>query len=67
MARTEFHRLRVAKVEALTDDAAALTFEVPAELRERFAFSAGQSLTVRRGDQRRSYTICAPIGQAPRI
>jgi ring-1,2-phenylacetyl-CoA epoxidase subunit PaaE len=67
MARSEFHALRVAAVDRLTDDAAAVTFEVPAQLRERFAFKPGQSLTIRWDDQRRSYSICAPAGQPPRI
>ena len=66
-----FHRLRVARVDPLTDDSAALTFEVPDELREHFAFSPGQSLTVRRAeagvDERRSYSICSPVGDPPRI
>jgi ring-1,2-phenylacetyl-CoA epoxidase subunit PaaE len=67
MGRTTFHRLRVSAVEPLTEDAAAVTFEVPDGLRDRFAFAAGQSLTIRRGEQRRSYSICAPVGQPPRI
>ena len=66
-----FHRLRVASVEALTDDSAAITFAVPDDLREEFAFAAGQSLTLRRvidgTEHRRSYSICAPAGAAPRI
>jgi ring-1,2-phenylacetyl-CoA epoxidase subunit PaaE len=66
-ARTEFYPLTVAAVDPLTDDAAAVTFDVPAALRERFAFAPGQSLTVRRGDERRSYSICAPAGQPLRI
>ncbi|HET6878203.1 MAG TPA: 1,2-phenylacetyl-CoA epoxidase subunit PaaE [Jatrophihabitans sp.] len=66
-ARTEFHKLTVRRVDQLTDDAAAVTFDVPPELAERFAFAAGQSLTLRRGDERRSYSICAPAGRAPRI
>lgn len=67
MASHEFHRLTVAAVDPLTDDSAAVTFTVPDELRETFAFSAGQWLTVRLGEQRRSYSICAPAGRAPRI
>ncbi|WP_460863238.1 1,2-phenylacetyl-CoA epoxidase subunit PaaE [Rhodococcus aerolatus] len=71
MARTAFHELRVAAVEPLTDDATAVTFEVPAELASTFAFHAGQSLTLRRTvdgqDHRRSYSICAPAGSAPRV
>ncbi len=67
MSRTDFYPLRVAAVDELTDDAAAVTFTVPPDLREVFAFAPGQSLTVRRGDERRSYSICAPAGRAPRI
>ena len=50
MPRTEFHQLTVARVDPLTDDSAAVTFDVPPGLAERFAFTPGQSLTVRRGD-----------------
>jgi len=63
----DFHRLTVHRVEPLTGDSAAITFAVPADLAEEFAFAAGQTLTVRRGDDRRSYSICAPAGSAPRI
>jgi ring-1,2-phenylacetyl-CoA epoxidase subunit PaaE len=66
-SRTEFHPLTVARVDPLTDDSAAVTFDVPPELAERFAFAPGQSLTVRRGRERRSYSICAVRGRAPRI
>ncbi|MEY2456109.1 MAG: ring,2-phenylacetyl-CoA epoxidase subunit PaaE, partial [Acidimicrobiaceae bacterium] len=67
MARTDFHLLRVAAVEALTDDSAAVSFDVPDDLREQFAFRPGQSITVRHGAERRSYSICAPVGHPPRI
>jgi ring-1,2-phenylacetyl-CoA epoxidase subunit PaaE len=67
----EFHPLRVAAVDRLCADAVAVTFAVPAELAGRFAFRPGQSLTVRRpadpADERRSYSICAPLGAPPRI
>jgi ring-1,2-phenylacetyl-CoA epoxidase subunit PaaE len=65
--RTDFHELVVQRVEPLTDDSAAITFAVPGELAGVFTFAAGQSLTVRRGEERRSYSICAPVGAAPRI
>ena len=67
MARTDFHRLTVTAVEPLTDDAAAVTFEVPARLRDTFVFRPGQSLTVRRGSEHHSYSICAAADRAPRI
>lgn len=66
-----FHTLEVADVEALCDDAAAVTFEIPADLSEEFVFGAGQSLTLRRTvdgvEHRRSYSICAPVGSSPRV
>ncbi|GAB2596415.1 phenylacetate-CoA oxygenase/reductase subunit PaaK [Streptomyces capparidis] len=69
--RPVFHPLRVAAVEPLCADAAAVTFEVPEELAEEYRFSPGQSLTLRREvdgrDERRSYSICSPAGGPPRI
>lgn len=69
--RPAFHRLRVAAVRRLCADAAAVSFEVPDELAEEFAFAPGQSLTLRREidgrDERRSYSICAPAGSMPRV
>jgi len=59
-----FHPLRVASVERLTDDAVAITFDVPPELREEFRFQAGQHVSIRSpvvGDEvRRNYSLCAP-------
>ncbi|WP_210440382.1 1,2-phenylacetyl-CoA epoxidase subunit PaaE [Nocardioides xinjiangensis] len=71
MAAPTFHELTVRAVEPLTDDSAAVTFDVPDDLRELFAFAPGESLTLRRVvdgvEHRRSYSICAPAGAAPRI
>ena len=61
--RPTFHRLPVAAIDRLTDDALAITFTVPGPLRDTYAFAAGQHLTVRRidpdtgDDIRRSYSI----------
>src|SRR5579862_4634602 len=66
-SRTQFYPLTVAGVDRMTDDSAAVTFDVPPGLEQTFAFAPGQSLTIRRGDQRRSYSICAARGRAPRI
>jgi ring-1,2-phenylacetyl-CoA epoxidase subunit PaaE len=66
MAELEFHELRLTEVAHLTDDAVAVTFDVPPELAERFDYLPGQHVTVRRiiegDDVRRSYSICAPAG-----
>ncbi len=70
-ARRQFRELTVAAVERLCEDAVAVTFDVPDELADEFRFQPGQSVTVRRlidgKDERRSYSICAPAGQPPRI
>ncbi|MCH0538704.1 2Fe-2S iron-sulfur cluster binding domain-containing protein [Streptomyces sp. MUM 203J] len=60
-----FHPLRVSEVEQLTDDSVAVTFAVPAELREAFRHTPGQHVTLRRkpadGEEiRRTYSICSP-------
>lgn len=69
--RATFHTLKVADIESLTDDAVAVTFDVPEDLRDLYDFKPGQSLALRRmidgRDHRRSYSICAPAGQRPRI
>jgi ring-1,2-phenylacetyl-CoA epoxidase subunit PaaE len=70
-ARGTFHTLTVASVEPLCDDAVAVTFDVPADLRAAYDFEAGQSLTLRRvldgEDHRRDYSICARVGERPRV
>lgn len=66
MSRLEFHELRVTEVSPLTEDAIAVTFDVPPELETTFDFIPGQHVTVRAllddVDVRRSYSICAPAG-----
>jgi ring-1,2-phenylacetyl-CoA epoxidase subunit PaaE len=56
------HRLTVSEVERLTDDAVAVTFDVPDELADEYRFAPGQHVNVALpgGDgTRRSYSICA--------
>ncbi|HZZ49746.1 MAG TPA: 1,2-phenylacetyl-CoA epoxidase subunit PaaE [Pseudonocardia sp.] len=69
--RAGFHPLTVANIERLCDDAVAVTFEVPEDLRETFAFRPGQYLTLRQdtpaGEQRRSYSICSAVGLPPKV
>lgn len=58
----DFHKLRVAEVKRETPDAVSVRLELPENLRERFAFKAGQHLTFRRtfnGEEvRRNYSVC---------
>jgi ring-1,2-phenylacetyl-CoA epoxidase subunit PaaE len=61
------HALRVAQVERLCEDAVAVTFDVPSDLRSLYDFRPGQFLTLARDGERRSYSICAPAGAAPRV
>jgi len=69
--RGAFHTLTVSSVEPVTDDSAAIAFEVPEDLRDDYDFAAGQSLTLRRYvdgvEHRRTYSICAPVGAKPRV
>ncbi|HZO95996.1 MAG TPA: 2Fe-2S iron-sulfur cluster-binding protein [Gaiellaceae bacterium] len=64
--RATIHRLRVARVDRLTDDAVAITLDVPAELRDAFDFVQGQHVALALPGQadsiRRSYSICTPAG-----
>ena len=57
-----FHALRVAEVVPETSEANSIRFEIPPELRDKFAFKAGQHLTLRAtldGEEvRRNYSLC---------
>ena len=57
-----FHALRVAEVVPETSEANSIRFEIPTELRDKFAFKAGQHLTLRAtldGEEvRRNYSLC---------
>ena len=59
-----FHLLRVAELDRITDDAVAITFDVPEALAGEYRFTAGQHLalrcTIAGDDVRRNYSICTP-------
>ncbi|MFB8279060.1 FAD-dependent oxidoreductase [Nocardia colli] len=61
-----FHAVRVAAVERDTADSVTLEFDIPEHLRETFAFTPGQHVTVRgeaAGEPvRRSYSVCTSPG-----
>ena len=62
MSGSQFHKLKVAEVRRETADSVSVRFELPQDLRDRFAFRAGQHLTLRRelgGEEvRRNYSVC---------
>ena len=62
----KFHPLVVARRAEAADDAIAVTFDLPAGLREAFRFRAGQHVAVRREiggrEERRTYSIVNPEG-----
>lgn len=59
----QFHTLKIADVRRETDDAVAITFDVPDALKDDYRFTQGQHLNVKAlidGEEvRRSYSICA--------
>src|SRR4051794_14015482 len=61
-----FHPLTVAAIDPLTDDSVAVTFDVPEPLRDDYAWTQGQHVTIRTelagDDVRRNYSICSPVG-----
>lgn len=68
MAAPRFHELEIAAVRNETPDAVAITFAIPDDLGDTFAFVPGQYLTLRADiggqDMRRSYSICSPLSEA---
>jgi ring-1,2-phenylacetyl-CoA epoxidase subunit PaaE len=58
-------------VDQITDDAVALTLDVPGDLLELFRFAPGQHLALVRndvaGEVRRSYSVCSPVGGPLRV
>src|SRR6201999_1199989 len=62
-AAPRFHRLAVSDLRRETADAVSMTFRIPTELADDYAFASGQYLTLRTtmdGEEvRRSYSICS--------
>lgn len=60
---SEFHALTVSEVKKETPNAVSITFEVPENLKDVFAFKAGQYITIKHQkdgkELRRAYSICA--------
>ena len=59
----EFHSLKVKEIVKETNDTVSVSFQVPEDLKEAYAFTPGQYLTLKliinNEEQRRSYSICS--------
>lgn len=67
-----FHPIKVRDIYKETSDCSVITFDIPSELSEEFAFRQGQHLTLRADingeDIRRSYSLCSsPISGEWRV
>jgi ring-1,2-phenylacetyl-CoA epoxidase subunit PaaE len=64
--RPQLHPLRVSAIDRLTDDAVAISFEVPRDLLDDYQFTPGQHVTISclaaGDDTRRTYSLCSPPG-----
>ncbi len=62
----EFHPLKVSKLDRLTPNSVAITFEVPQQLKPVFAFKAGQYITIKHvfegKEVRRAYSVSSSPG-----
>jgi ring-1,2-phenylacetyl-CoA epoxidase subunit PaaE len=63
----DFYALAVQERRDEGQDAVVITFAVPQHLKALFAFEPGQHVTLRHGQERRSYSICAAQGEALRV
>jgi len=72
MSTPHFHLLKVKEVRRETSECVSVSFDVPENLKDSFAFTPGQYLTLRKvidGQEiRRSYSICAaPVDDELRV
>ncbi len=59
----DFHKLSIQHIKRETSQAVSITFDVPSELKETYAFIPGQYITIKtevKGEEiRRAYSICS--------
>tara|TARA_B100000683_G_scaffold110545_1_gene108972 strand:+ start:992 stop:2011 length:1020 start_codon:yes stop_codon:yes gene_type:complete len=60
---SQFHQLKVNKINKVTDKAVEILFEIPENLRSEFKFTAGQYITISTNlnneEVRRAYSLCS--------
>jgi ring-1,2-phenylacetyl-CoA epoxidase subunit PaaE len=70
MSTPHFHSLFVKRIDPLTAQSVAITLAIPPDLRDNFAFTPGQFVTLRaqvNGESvRRSYSLCSTPAQLAR-
>lgn len=63
MVDTNFYKLKLKAIDATTDQAAVLTFDVADDLKDKFKYKHGQYLTLRftinGKEERRAYSLCS--------
>jgi len=65
MEELKYHRLKLADVIAETGDAHSLVFELPGDLRDRFAYKPGQFLTLRIPSPAGPLARCYSLASSP--
>lgn len=62
MSKNIFYSLKIKELQQLTKDSIEVTFDIPQDIQQEFAYTAGQYLNVRKDidgmDIRRSYSLC---------
>lgn len=60
---TQFHQLKVSDIKIEAAQTAVLTFDIPADVQDKFQFIQGQYLTlsfeIKGNEERRAYSICS--------
>ncbi|WP_282042258.1 ferredoxin--NADP reductase [Winogradskyella flava] len=60
---SQFHSLHIKSIDKVTSKSVAITFDIPDNLKDNFAFEAGQYITLKTTidgeDVRRDYSICS--------
>lgn len=62
---SQFHTISIENIEKTTSDCSVISFDIPKDLKETFAYKQGQYLTLKadiKGEEvRRSYSLCSSL------